>query len=316
MRVHSCGICGTDLHFWAHGCMGSMSINKPSVLGHEASGTVLKVGSNVKTLAAGDNVAVEPNEFCGFCAYCMDGRNQLCLNAFTDIPLRDGLLQQYYVVPAFMCTKVPDGMSLEAAAVAEPLACCLHAIQRVGVSCGQYVLVCGAGPMGILSALAAKAFGACRVVITDTNAKRVEHAKSLGVCQGFVIKLDEPEEKQVEAIKELLGKRNPDITLECTGFQPSMRLAIAATKKGGRICMVGLGAKTVEVPLSTASMKEIDLIGTAKYDSNSFRLGIALMAAGKINGEGIVTHKVSLENFQQAFDLIMSGEASKVLIQP
>lgn len=205
---------------------------------------------------------------------------------------------------------------MEAAAVTEPLACVIHAIKRSGLTCGQRVLVCGAGPIGLLSALSSHAFGASKIVITDINQKRLDYAKNIGIVNGYLITPAKDQEQQKKDIVEMFGGKSPDITLECTGFQPSVRLAIDVTKFCGTIALVGLGAEYVDVPLTLASMKEINLIGTAKYDSASFQRGLSLMASGVIKGEGIVSHRVKLENFQEAFDLIVRGEASKVLIQP
>ena len=303
------------MHLWSHLGMGDWKITEPTVLGHEASGVIVSLGSNVKNLSVGDGVAIEPNDFCGFCHACVRGDNQLCQRTI-DSPIRDMFLQQYVTLPARMCAKLPPGMSLETAAVAEPLACVIHAVKRAGLTCGQKVLVCGAGPMGLLSALAAQAFGANQVIITDINQKRIDHAKNIGIKDGYLIQAGKQTSQQSQEIRDMFGGKSPDLTLECTGFQPSLRLAIDVTKECGTIALIGLGAEYVDVPLTMASMKEINLIGTAKYDSESFARGLSLMASGVINGLGIVTHRVPLENFQKAFDLIITGEASKVLIQP
>ena len=302
------------MHLWSHGSMGDWKITEPTVLGHEASGVIVQIGSNVSNVKVGDEVTLEPNDFCGFCEACIVGDNQLC--QATDNPIRDLYLQEYTTVNARKCTKLPVGVSLEAAAVTEPLACVIHAIKRSGLTCGQRVLVCGAGPMGLLSALAAKAFGASKIVITDINEKRLEHAKSIGIESGYLISKDNPPAQQCKDIIEMFGGKAPDVTLECTGFQAPIRLAIDVTKCCGIITLVGLGAEYVDVPLTLASMKEINLIGTAKYDSASFQRGLALMASGAIKAESIVSHRVPLTDFQKAFDLIVKGEASKVLIQP
>lgn len=292
--------------------MGNKSLSKPPILGHEASGTIEKVGSKVTKLKPGDRVAVEPNAYCGKCNHCIIGNNNLCQEDNVEIPPRDGLFQQYFINRESLTHKIPDDMSLEVAAFAEPLACVLHGVIRSRVAAGEDVLVCGAGPVGLLSALAAKAFGASNIAITDINPLRLEVAKKIGI-KTYLVDPKKDNEVVSNEVIQLFG-RSPDVTLECTGFENSIKLAISATKLAGRIALIGLGATTVTVPLSCASLKELELIGSSKY-RNTFQLSLKLMASKQIDPSEIISHKIKLEKLPDAFDLLSKGQGCKVMIE-
>lgn len=294
--------------------MANKALAKPPILGHEASGTVEKVGPKVTTLKPGDRVAIEPNVYCGKCHRCVIGNNNLCQGDNVEIPPRDGLFQQYFIHPSNFTHKIPEDMSLEVAAFAEPLACVLHGVIRSRVSAGEDVLVCGAGPVGLLSALAAKAFGASNVAITDINPLRLEVAKKIGIKDTILVDPKSEPESPVAQIVNIFAGKPPDVTLECTGFESALRLAIAATNLGGRIALIGLGATQVNVPLSTASLKELELIGSSKY-RNTFPLSLKLMANKQIDPSGIISHKIKLENLRDAFDMLSKGQGSKVMVE-
>lgn len=312
IRVNYCGICGTDLHFWSHGLMGNKALSKPPILGHEASGTVEKVGSAVTHLKVGDRVAIEPNVYCGDCTLCREGKNNLCQADNVEIPPRDGLFQEYFVHPACFTHKLPDTVSLEVAAFAEPLACVLHGVIRSKLQAGDDVLVCGAGPVGLLSALSAKAFGATNVVITDINPLRLDVARSLGI-QTYLVSRDKSTEDATNDILKMLPAP-PRVTLECTGFEASMKLAISATAFDGKIALIGLGATQVNVPLSTASLKELELIGSSKY-RNTFQLSLKMMATKQIDPSLIISHKMKLVQLPEAFEMLSKGQGCKILIE-
>lgn len=294
--------------------MADKKLSKAPILGHEASGIVEKVGSKVTKLKPGDRIAVEPNNYCGKCTFCIHGKNNLCYaEPNVEIPPRDGLFQQFYTTRASLIHKIPDDMPLEVAAFTEPLACVLHGVIRSRVKAGEDVLITGAGPVGLLSALAAKAYGATNIVITDINPLRLEIAKKIGIENTLLI---DPKDDPVAAVPDvvkILGNE-PDVTLECTGFESALRLAIAVTVLGGRIGLIGLGASQVNVPLSTAAIKELELIGSSKY-GNTFALSLKLLASKQIDPRGIISHKLNLDNLPQAFDLLSKGQGSKVLIE-
>lgn len=268
LKSHSTGICGTDIHLWKAGKVADFVLTRPYVLGHEPSAIVMKVGSDVKHLKAGDKVAIEPAIPCLSCYFCRKGRYNLCPESNKQshgLPSSDGSIRRYYTHRADFCFKLPSNVSLEEGAMVEALAVVVHAIRRVNLKVGYNVLVCGAGPVGILTAMAARAFGARKIIITDISPSRLAIAKQMGVDFTYHIDTKKPfNDREVAGeIGKLIGAM-PDISIECTGVESSQAMAIHATKSGGRVAIVGLGAPANKVPLSSAAMREIDLIGVCR----------------------------------------------------
>ncbi|RWS23001.1 sorbitol dehydrogenase-like protein [Leptotrombidium deliense] len=321
LKINFCGICGSDIHIYEDGHIGSMIVenDKPFAIGHESSATVLKVGSEVKHLQIGDRVAIEPGVPCRNCDFCLQGSYNFCdeANKYRGLPSIDGCMQRYFVHPANFCHKLPENISLEEGALAEPISCALYGVQRAGVKPGDKVLVVGAGPIGLLSLLCAKAYGAditcvMGTVTTNINRERLEMAEKLGAdCVIAVDKNDTP--KQLAAsIEQLIGK--VDITLECSGSQTSTHSAILASNSGAKIAIVGIGADMTSIPLIEVLFRQIDLLGVNKC-RNTMQLAINLMASGKINVKPIISHKFPLEKWTQAFDVVKQQKGFKVLIE-
>ena len=268
MHSESTGICGTDIHLWRNAAIADFVVTRPYVLGHEPSATVMDVGSNVKHLKVGDRVAIEPAIPCFTCDFCRGGRYNLCPISNQQshgLPCADGSLRRYFTHFAPFCFKLPENVSLEEGAMVEALAVVVHACRRVNVHIGEHVLICGAGPVGIMAMVCARAFGATQIFITDINQSRLELAKELGADGTYWIDVKKPfNDRAVAAeIVELMGG-HPDCSIECSGVQTSQAMAIHATKAGGRVGIVGLGAPTNSVPLSSAAMREVDLIGVCR----------------------------------------------------
>lgn len=318
LQSHSTGICGTDIHLWRNGCVADFVVNKPYVLGHEPSALVLAVGENVKNLKPGDRVAVEPAIPCLKCEFCRSGRYNLCPISNLQshgLPPADGSLRRYYTHPSDFCYKLPENVSYEEGAMVEALAVVVHACRRVNVKVGHKVLVCGAGPVGLMAALCAKAFGASKVFITDINKSRLELAVKLGIDGIYCIDPKTFVDKQAaKTIVQEMGD-SPDVTIECSGVGSSVSMAIYATKSGGKVGIVGLGPPNT-VPLSSAAMREVDLISVCRI-KDDYPLAIQLVSSGKIDLKPLVTHKFKIEEAIEAFNLLKSGVEGvvKVLIQ-
>ena len=171
LRNQVCGVCGTDVHIY-HGEPGSADVNPPVVLGHEYSGEVVEVGKGVTGFAVGDHVTVDPNIYCGHCAYCQNGKKQLCPSMEAIGVTRDGGFAQYSLIPASQAFKLEPTVPWEAAAMAEPLACCLHGIDLAGIQVGDKVCVVGGGAIGLLMVQLAKLSGASQIVLSEPNEKR------------------------------------------------------------------------------------------------------------------------------------------------
>ena len=315
LKIEYCGICGTDLHLYAHNVVGFWTLKTPCVLGHEASATVIEAGSKVQDLKPGDRVAMEPAAYCGKCLHCNAGSNNLCYMNTTEWLEPEGFFQNYTIYPSYLCHRLPDNVTLEEGALVEPLACALRGVLRIKIKAGEDILILGSGPIGLLSAQACKSYGAHKIVMTDINPKRLDIAlKAKCANETYLIEKDKDQATQVKEIEKLFGRR-PDVTLDCTGMEPCMNLAIDVTKRGGRVGLVGLTGGKIAVPLTIASMKEIDLIATAKYDTTDFRLAIKMLQNKVIDAIALVSHKMELNQFQQAFDMLNKGEGVKILLK-
>ncbi|KAM8893721.1 sorbitol dehydrogenase isoform 1-T1 [Spinachia spinachia] len=321
LQMHSVGICGSDVHYWQCGRIGDFVVTKPMVLGHEASGRVVKVGSAVKHLEAGDRVAVEPGAPREMDEFFKNGRYNLSPTIFfCATPPDDGNLCRYYKHSADFCYKLPNNVTFEEGALIEPLSVGIHACRRAGVTIGSTVLICGAGPIGLVCLLVAKAMGASHVVITDMLPERLTMAKELGA--DFQLKVNRGVEPQqlAKSVEDLLGAQ-PHVTIECSGVESSIQTAIyvrdfsvEATRSGGVVALVGVGAQMVTVPLINAALREVDIRGVFRY-CNTWPMAIAMLASGKVNVKPLVTHRFPLEQAAQAFETTRQGLGIKVMLK-
>uniref|UniRef100_A0A0P4VXA0 Sorbitol dehydrogenase n=1 Tax=Scylla olivacea TaxID=85551 RepID=A0A0P4VXA0_SCYOL len=314
LHMSCVGICGSDVSYLKRGAIGDFIVKAPMVLGHESSGVVAKCGSNVKNLKPGDRVAIEPGVPCRMCNFCKSGKYNLCPDVvFCATPPYDGSLCRYYKHAADFCFKLPDHVSLEEGAILEPLSVGVHACRRAGVTMGSNVLVLGAGPIGLVSLLTAKAMGASQICVTDIAENRLHVAKSMGADHTVLVKGGN-QEALAEEIKKLMGDM-PDVTIECSGAESSIHLGIVATKSGGVLVLVGLGPSEVKVPIVNAATREVDIRGIFRY-VNCYPLALDMIASGKINVKPLITHRFKLEESIKAFETAAtgSGGAIKVMI--
>ncbi|XP_029354072.1 sorbitol dehydrogenase [Echeneis naucrates] len=314
LQMHSVGICGSDVHYWQHGRIGDFVLTKPMVLGHEASGRVVKVGSAVKHLKVGDRVAIEPGVPREMDEYFKSGRYNLSPTIFfCATPPDDGNLCRYYTHSANFCYKLPDNVTFEEGALIEPLSVGIHSCRRAGVTLGSTVFICGAGPIGLVCMLVAKAMGASQVIITDLFPERLKMAKELGADFQVTVKRGDEPQQLAKTVGDMLGAP-PQITIECTGVESSIQSAIYATRSGGVVVLVGLGSEMASVPLVNAAVREVDIRGTFRY-CNTWPMAIAMLASGKVNVKPLVTHRFPLEQVVQAFETTRQGLGIKVMLK-
>ncbi|KAI1722366.1 alcohol dehydrogenase groES-like domain-containing protein [Ditylenchus destructor] len=310
VRVHSVGICGTDIHFWHHAAFGRIVVKEPMVIGHEASGTVEKVGQNVKNFAAGDRVVMEPNIVCQKCDHCKTGNDNRC----EDVTMFGGFAR-YVTIPQAFCHKLPESVTMEEGALLEPLSCAFHGCRRAGLKQGQKVLICGSGAIGALSLLGAKSFGVSKIVATDISDARLDFIKTLGADCTVNVMGKAPKEA-AEAIRQALGAE-PDVVLECTGLGMSVETAIHAVKIGGTVCVVGMGGIRADLPILEAICKEIDIKTSLKYNhQEEFATVVKMVGEGKIDLKKVSTAHYKLPDIEQAFKKTMAAEVIKVMVHP
>ncbi|GAB0088645.1 sorbitol dehydrogenase [Sergentomyia squamirostris] len=316
LEMDCVGICGSDVHYLVHGGIGPFILKEPMIIGHEAAGIVAKVGKSVKNLKVGDRVAIEPGVSCRMCHFCKEGRYNLCPDmVFCATPPCHGNLTKFYAHAADFCFKLPDHVTMEEGALLEPLSVGVHACRRGDIGVGSEVLILGAGPIGLVTLLAAKAMGASKILITDLLPKRLSMAKELGADFTYVIEKDVSEEENVKRIHAVMGSE-PNKTIDCSGVQATNRLAMLSTRSGGCVVVVGNGPQNVSLPLVYSCNREIDIRGVFRY-CNDYPTALALVASGKIPGiRKLVTHHFDITETAKAFETsrYALGDAIKVMI--
>ncbi|MCJ1300247.1 L-arabinitol 4-dehydrogenase [Hypocenomyce scalaris] len=314
--IKSTGICGSDVHFWHAGRIGPMIVEDTHILGHESAGVILAVHPSVEHLKVGDRVAIEPNIICNECEPCLTGRYNGCEKVkFSSTPPFDGLLRRYVNHPAIWCHKIGN-MSYENGALLEPLSVALAGMERSGVKLGDAVLICGAGPIGLVTLMCCAAAGAEPIVVTDIDEGRLKFAKSLVPrTRTYKVERGVGEEEAGAQIVALAGMR-PAIAMECTGVESSIAAAIWSVKFGGKVFVIGVGKSEMKMPFMRLSTMEIDLQFQYRY-SNTWPRAIRLVESGVLDLSRLTTHRYDIEDAVKAFHTAADPRtgAIKVMIQ-
>lgn len=293
VRVGRGGICGSDLHYYQDGGFGPVRIRQPIILGHEFSGTVEYVGSNVTTLHVGDLVAVNPSQPCGKCLYCLEKLPQHCLEmrfigSALRLPHEQGGFRDRFVIAARQCIKGAAETSLSELACAEPLAVSLHAVQKAGPLKGKKVLVNGVGPIGALCVAAARYYGASEIIVADLFAKTLD----IGLEMGAQLTINAAEEPQIfDSYSK--NKGTFDVVFECSASQSALENIFKVIKPLGTIVQVGVSGPLTS-PVNMLVGKEIKWIGSHRFH-DEYADAVALISSGTINVSPIVTDTFPME---------------------
>ncbi len=291
VAVKSCGVCGSDIHFYEHGRIGDFVVREPVILGHECAGEVVALGPDVGTLKVGDRVAMEPGIPCRRCDYCLSGRYNLCRDViFMSAPPDDGFFCEFAALPEDFAYKLPETVSYEAGATVEPLAVGLHAAVLVGLQPGERVVVLGAGPIGLLAVAVARAFGATEVTAVDLIPMRLDFARRMGASRT----VNAREEDAGETLKD-----SADVVLDCVAVAKTLTQAFEIIRPGGRVAWVGMAAEVAEVPFQKFQAKEAIVTGVFRY-ANRFRTAVNLLASGRIDSEPLITHRFRFPQVEEA----------------
>ncbi|KAF8239390.1 GroES-like protein [Tricholoma matsutake] len=317
LHVRATGICGSDVHFWKHGRIGDMVVTDECGSGHESAGEVVEVGEGVTQWKTGDRVAIEAGVPCSkpSCDACRTGRYNGCPDVvFFSTPPFHGTLTRWHVHPAEWLHRLPDEVSLEEGALCEPLAVALAGIERADLRLGDPVLVCGAGPIGLVSLLSARAAGAEPIVITDLFQSRLDFAKKLvpGVRTVLIQRGMSPKE-QAEQVRAVAGGFLK-LALECTGVESSVHTAVYSMQFGGKVFIIGVGKSEQLFPFMYLSANEIDVKFLYRY-ANQYPKAIRLIAGGLINVKPLVTHRFPLEDAVAAFHVAADPTQGAIKIQ-
>ena len=307
IRVEFCGICGTDLHLF-HGAMAHR-LRLPHVMGHEMSGVIVAVGPDAGEFQPGDRVTVRPLDPCGQCPACHAGHSHICHNLkFIGIDA-PGALQGLWTVPAHTLHRLPDALSLRHAAMVEPVAVACHDVRMGEVKAGDFAVVIGGGPIGVLIALVAWARGA-RVLMSEVNPFRIRLARDVG------IEAVNPKETDLLAlVNERTGGAGADVVFEVSGSAAGAEMMTRLPRVRGRIVVVAIYGEPAKVDLFRFFWRELRLAGARVYEAEDFEMAIHLAAAQKLPLDQLITNVVPLDQLAAGIhQLEGGGEVMKILV--
>ncbi|KAH8694210.1 chaperonin 10-like protein [Talaromyces proteolyticus] len=348
IQISYVGVCGSDVHnsplsyveqahptiqvhFWQHGGIQVfVSPSSPLILGHEASGTIVSVGSSVTSIIPGDRVAIEPGFPCRRCTYCKKGKYNLCAEMrFAADPTHNqhGTLTKYYLAPADFVFRLPDDMSLQEGVLVEPLSVAVHTVRHLGLRAGEDLVVMGSGTIGLLSARVARSFGAGRIVLCDVLPAKLEFAKGyIENCETFLLNKDASPEDESERLRNTLfsaakassdeDSRGVDNVIEASGAASAVQIGIYILRPGGSYIQAGMsGRMKIEFPINAFGAKELNLKGCFRYGPGDYELAMKLLTAGRVAVKDLISSVTPFENAPDAWEKTARGEGIKNLIE-
>ena len=311
IAIHTVGICGSDVHYYTHGAIGQFVVREPMVLGHEAAGTVTEVGAEVTTLKVGDRVCMEPgipdpnSRASRLGMYNLDPAVR-----FWATPPIHGVLRPSAVHPAAFTFKLPDNVSFAEGAMVEPLAVGMHAATKAKIVPGDIAVVMGAGPIGMVTALAALAGGCSQIIMTDVVQPKLDLAASLGP----IMPVNVAEQSLVEVVNKLTDGWGVDIVFECSGNEQSAASVFGPLRPGGTVVYVGMPLKPIAYDVVAAQVKEARVEHVFRY-AHVYPRALALMGSGKIDVKPLITDTFAFDESVKAFDFAVHMPPTSVKAQ-
>jgi D-xylulose reductase len=311
IKLHTVGVCGSDVHYYEWGAIGSFVVREPMVLGHEASGTVIKVGDQVVNLKVGDRVCMEPgipdpnSKATRLGIYNLDPAVR-----FWATPPVHGILRPTVMHPAAFTFKLPDTVSFAEGAMVEPLAVGMHAANKAQIRPGDVAVVMGAGPIGMLQILAALAGGCSQVIVTDVQQPKLELAASLGP----VVPVNVAHESLVDVVMRLTDGWGADIVFECSGNEKAAASVFEPLCPGGKVIFVGIPGNPIAYSVSAAQLKEARIEHVFRY-AHVYPRAIALMGSGQLNVKPLITNKFTFSESVEAFEFAAHMPPASVKVQ-
>jgi (R,R)-butanediol dehydrogenase/meso-butanediol dehydrogenase/diacetyl reductase len=318
VRVAACGICGTDLHEYVAGPIVTpvephplTGAQNPQILGHEFAGDVVATGAGVTSVGEGDRVAIMPLAYCGHCAYCRRGLQHLCATmACVGLSHAWGGMAELATVAEYQVVRLPSGVTHRQGALIEPTAVAAYGVERAGVAPGDRVLVTGAGPIGALAALCARAAGASTVYVSEPNPARRVRAESLGVATV----LDPTSTDVPEYLREHTDGLGVDVAIECSGHPNGFTTAVHSLRRRGTLAQTGLFVGETSVEPMLWALNDLTIVGTWCYWVYDFDRIAAQIAAGDLPVERVITGTVTLDDAPDAFARLASGTADEIKV--
>lgn len=316
LRVRAATVCGTDLRILSG--RKTKGVRFPSVIGHEFAGEVVQAGAGVTQFKVGDRVCMDPVIPCRACAYCKSGRENVCVNRQAMGYEFDGAFAEYIRIPAIALESgnvfhMPKGMSFEAAALAEPLACCINGQRNAQVGMGDSVVILGAGPIGLMHAALARAAGARQVIVSEPNAARRQAAADRGVTHVF----DPTGGSLVDFVKAHTDGLGADVVILAIGVPQLANEALTLVRRGGRVNLfAGFSAgDTSTIDVNLIHYGELIVTGASALSRRDYELALHMLASGQIDAGSLITHRYEVADSLAAFDEAGSGRALKVAIR-
>ena len=310
VRIKACGVCGTDLHIY-EGSDGAAKVTPPLVLGHEFAGTIVEIGKDVKSLNVGDRVAVDPNDMCGECYFCRNGRGNFCEN-YTGIGTTvDGGFAEYVTVRAKQAYKIPDQLTFVEAAMTEPVSCCLNGADLAEIRAGDDVLIFGGGPIGLMMLQLAKLAGAASIVLVEPLAWKRELGRSLGADI-----LIDPLKESIKDVLAANNIKNIMRSFECVGKRSTMEAAIEHAGKGAFVMLFGLTSPTEEIAVKPYDIFKKELtIRSSFINPYPFNRSIALLSSKRIRVQELITDVIPLDDINKVFEDDSYRKKGKIIIE-
>ena len=312
IEVRACGICGSDLHI-LHDEI-NIPMRPPVVIGHEFSGVVVEKGSEASNeIRIGDRVTAEPNVYtCGQCRYCRSEYYNLCPDRKVLGYWYNGGFARY--TNATRVHKLPDNVSFVAGSLTEPVAICVHGIiEQTGISAGDFVIVTGPGPIGLIAALMALTEGGTVLVCgTSADRHRLRLAEELGVQHT----LNAEEYDALERVRQLTEGDGADVVLECSGYPAAARMGLEIVRKRGKYSQIGLFGKPIEIDFEKIAFKEIRVTGSVSQRRPSWKRALNLMGRGIVPAEKLVSHQFPLSEWKKAFEIAERKQGVKLILIP
>lgn len=298
IKIHAVGVCGSDIHAY----YGEHPfIHCPIVLGHEATGEVVKTGGNVTQVKPGDRVVYRPQKICGECSLCKEGRYNVCKELAVWGCQDTGASSEYYAVEKELVYRIPDETEYGEGTIIEPLAVGVHAVKRgIGDVKGKNVWVIGAGTIGNVVAQSAKGLGAQAVMITDVSEYKLDMAKKCGIDYPVNIKT----ENVAQVMLEKFGEEGADVVYECSANEKALNQALDIARKGINIVIVGVYGNRAAVNLANVQDREYSLIGTLMYTEEDYIEAIRLVENKKVNLKALISKEFALEETAEAYQYI------------
>lgn len=311
IALRTVGVCGSDVHYYTHGAIGSFKVKEPMILGHEAAGQIVEVGTAVTEFKPGDRVCMEPgipdpsSRATRLGKYNLDPAVR-----FWATPPVHGVLRPAVVHPADFTYKLPDHVSYAEGAMVEPLAVGVHAATKVQIQPGDLAVVIGAGPIGMVTILAALAAGCSRVIVSDIHDPKLDLARKLG----SVIAVNVRSESLADAVRRESDGWGADVVFECSGYRPAMEEIFDLICPGGKVALVGIPLEPFPFDVSKAQVKEARVDSIFRY-AHVYPRAVAMIASGKIDVTPLITDRFAFEDSVEAFDFAKQMPPASVKVQ-